>query len=768
MNRTKSRLGIALLAAGLGLATIGALSFGSSGAAQDAPMTEQVKRGSVEETVLANGVLEPVQLINVGAQVSGQLKALHVSFGQTVKAGDLIAEIDSVPQANALRIAQAGLTSAKAQRRSKAIQYEQAEKAYRRQQLLAGQKASSQADLEAGEATFKSLQADIEALDARIAQAAVEVENAEANLGYTKVRAPISGTVVSVVAKAGQTLNSVQAVPTIIVLAQLDAMRVKVQISEADIDRVQAGQDIRFTVMGRPDTPVNARLEAIDPAPDRQRHIDNDGPDRQPGRLLYRPLHDTEHGRAAAPDDDRFHDHRRRPRGKCAAGCVVGPDAARQGRALPRQGSCPLRRDRGAHGQDRAHGSHPRTGAGGPGRGRARRRARRWRNHEPDGNAGTMTALLEIQNVSRVFQAGEETVTALKGIDLTIEKGELVAIVGSSGSGKSTLMNILGCLDQPSAGEYRVAGKSVLGLSPDELAALRREHFGFIFQRYHLLGTLTAAENVAMPSIYAGLDPQARARRAKALLERLGLGERMDHRPNQLSGGQQQRVSIARALMNGGEIILADEPTGALDTRSGEVVLDILKELHRAGHTVIIVTHDMQVAANAERIIEIRDGLVLSDKRTVEMNVTPAATVSAEAGRAGWLGGFRRRLEDALPMALRSMAAHRVRTFLTMLGIIIGIAAVVAVVGLGKARARRCLPRSTSSVRARFRCFPAKDGMTSARRQSQRWWPAMPMRSRRNPMSAVSRRSSPRPCASVPTGRLSTPTSTAWAPTISA
>lgn len=267
MNRTKSRLGIALLAAGLGLATIGALSFGSSGAAEDAPMTEQVKRGSVEETVLANGVLEPVQLINVGAQVSGQLKALHVSFGQTVKAGDLIAEIDSVPQANALRIAQAGLTSAKAQRRSKAIQYEQAEKAYRRQQLLAGQKASSQAELEAGEATFKSLQADIEALDARIAQAAVEVENAEANLGYTKVRAPISGTVVSVVAKAGQTLNSVQAVPTIIVLAQLDAMRVKVQISEADIDRVQAGQDIRFTVMGRPDTPVNARLEAIDPAP---------------------------------------------------------------------------------------------------------------------------------------------------------------------------------------------------------------------------------------------------------------------------------------------------------------------------------------------------------------------------------------------------------------------------------------------------------------------------------------------------------------------
>ncbi|MET3614248.1 macrolide-specific efflux system membrane fusion protein [Rhizobium aquaticum] len=267
MTRTKSGLGIALVAAGLGLAAIGALSFGSSGAAEETPMAEQVKRGSVEETVMANGVLEPVQLINVGAQVSGQLKTLHVSLGQTVKAGDLIAEIDSVPQANALRIAQAGLASAKAQRRAKAIQYQQAEKAYRRQQILAGQKASSQADLESREATYKSLEADIEALDARLAQAAVEVENAEASLGYTKVRAPISGTVVSVVAKAGQTLNSVQAVPTIIVLAQLDAMRVKVQISEADIERVRAAQDIRFTVMGRPDAPVNARLEAIDPAP---------------------------------------------------------------------------------------------------------------------------------------------------------------------------------------------------------------------------------------------------------------------------------------------------------------------------------------------------------------------------------------------------------------------------------------------------------------------------------------------------------------------
>ncbi|MCD2174416.1 efflux RND transporter periplasmic adaptor subunit [Rhizobium sp. C4] len=267
MKIGRTRLGLALVSAGLGLGLIGVVSFGSFGAAEEAPLTEQVKLGSVEETVLANGVLEPVQLINVGAQVSGQLKVLHVSFGQTVKAGDLIAEIDSVPQVNALRIAQAGLDNARAQHRSRTIQFQQAEKAYQRQRLLAGQKAASTAELEAGEATYKSLEADIEALEARIAQATVEVENAEANLGYTKVRAPISGTVVSVVAKAGQTLNSVQAVPTIVVLAELDTMRVKVQISEADIDRVRQGQDIRFTVMGRPDAVIKASLDAIDPAP---------------------------------------------------------------------------------------------------------------------------------------------------------------------------------------------------------------------------------------------------------------------------------------------------------------------------------------------------------------------------------------------------------------------------------------------------------------------------------------------------------------------
>lgn len=319
------------------------------------------------------------------------------------------------------------------------------------------------------------------------------------------------------------------------------------------------------------------------------------------------------------------------------------------------------------------------------------------------------SALLEVKQLSRIFAAGSEEVIALDNVDLTIEAGEFVAIVGASGSGKSTLMNILGCLDQPSKGSYTMAGRETSGLTKDELAELRREHFGFIFQRYHLMPDLGAIGNVEIPAVYSGAPKGQRRSRAIAILERLGLGDRMDHRPNQLSGGQQQRVSIARALMNGGEIILADEPTGALDSKSGENVLDILKELHAAGHTIIIVTHDMDVAGHADRIIEIKDGAILADQRKPDRPVSTTAKLTQQPASAGWLSGFMRRLMEALPMALRSMIAHRTRTALTMLGIIVGIAAVVAVVGLGEGGQRMVLNEINGLGASTISIFPGKD-----------------------------------------------------------
>ncbi|MGJ7524239.1 macrolide ABC transporter ATP-binding protein/permease MacB [Variovorax sp. GB1P17] len=305
--------------------------------------------------------------------------------------------------------------------------------------------------------------------------------------------------------------------------------------------------------------------------------------------------------------------------------------------------------------------------------------------------------LLTLRGIGRSFPSGEQEVQVLKDVDLDIGNGEMLAIVGASGSGKSTLMNILGCLDRPSTGTYTVSGKDVGTLDSDALAELRREHFGFIFQRYHLMQHLTATGNVEVPAVYAGTDGEARETRARQLLARLGLGDRTEHRPSQLSGGQQQRVSIARALMNGGQVILADEPTGALDSKSGQEVIAILRELHAQGHTIIIVTHDMQVASCTERIIEIADGVIVGDRPNVPTVAAPAQAVETDAvtpavsppklGIARFSTGWAR-FAEAFRMAWRSMMAHRMRTALTMLGIVIGITSVVSIVAIGEGAKR--------------------------------------------------------------------------------
>lgn len=331
--------------------------------------------------------------------------------------------------------------------------------------------------------------------------------------------------------------------------------------------------------------------------------------------------------------------------------------------------------------------------------------------------------IMELNGIIREFAAGEQTIRILHGIDLTIYQGEMVAIIGQSGSGKSTLMNILGCLDKATAGEYLIFGKSVKQLDADELAKLRREHFGFIFQRYHLLGDIDARDNVAVPAVYAGMDNKVRAQRAEQLLTDLGLGDKVHNRPSQLSGGQQQRVSVARALMNGGDVILADEPTGALDSKSGKDVLQILNNLNAQGHTVIMVTHDPSIAEQAERVIELKDGHVIADYRNEHFKRSngsereisdidtpdkatsaPVTTTEALSSPSSALhkkqksrfGSLIDRLSEAFRMSILAMRAHKMRTLLTMLGIIIGIASVVSVVGLGQGSQQQILSNISS------------------------------------------------------------------------
>ena len=295
--------------------------------------------------------------------------------------------------------------------------------------------------------------------------------------------------------------------------------------------------------------------------------------------------------------------------------------------------------------------------------------------------------IIEMKNINRYFGEGENRVHILKDISLSIEKGDFVAIIGQSGSGKSTLMNIIGCLDTATSGSYKINDKETVELSKDQLSDLRSQTFGFIFQRYNLLSSLTAAENVALPAIYAGVPQEQRLARAKQLLEKLGLGDKWQNKSNQLSGGQQQRVSIARALMNGGEIILADEPTGALDSQSGENVMEIMRQLHSEGHTIIMVTHDRDIAASANRVIEIKDGEIIDDH---QKNAVQSAVKISDKSTSHF-GFSKDQLIEAFKMSVSAIVAHKMRSLLTMLGIIIGITSVVSVVALGNGSQQKIL-----------------------------------------------------------------------------
>lgn len=304
--------------------------------------------------------------------------------------------------------------------------------------------------------------------------------------------------------------------------------------------------------------------------------------------------------------------------------------------------------------------------------------------------------IISLRDIRKTFYRGTLAVEVLHGLSLDIYPGEFVAIMGTSGSGKSTLMNLIGLLDRPTSGSYRFDGNEASGLDADARALLRREAFGFIFQQYNLLPGESATANVEMPAIYAGLPRAKRTERAEELLTMLGLGDRLDHKPTQLSGGQQQRVSIARALMNGGAVILADEPTGALDSRSGEEVMRLLHDLNARGHTILLITHDHDVAAQANRIIELKDGNIVSDQ-PVEHDSPARPQIAAKQPERGRKAGFAP--FDALEagrMALQALHGNLLRTLLTLLGIIIGVASVVAMLAIGDGAKQQVLDRITA------------------------------------------------------------------------
>jgi macrolide transport system ATP-binding/permease protein len=308
--------------------------------------------------------------------------------------------------------------------------------------------------------------------------------------------------------------------------------------------------------------------------------------------------------------------------------------------------------------------------------------------------------MIAISKISRIYRMGDVTVSALNSISLSIERGEFVAIMGPSGSGKSTLMHLIGLLDSPDSGSYRLMGREVAGLNEDELAVLRSRIVGFVFQQFHLLTRTTARENVAMPLLYS--TGETDLSRAEKRLKEIGLEDRLRHKPNELSGGQQQRVAIARALINDPELILADEPTGNLDSASATEIMNLLRELHRRGKTVILVTHEPELAEYAQRVIHLRDGAVQSDVRNKPRVENAAVRVASQErdARSPAKISVRAHLRRGLGLvgqAFRTLRSNKVRSGLSMLGILIGVAAVIAMLALGTG-AKQAIQQQLSSL----------------------------------------------------------------------
>ncbi len=299
--------------------------------------------------------------------------------------------------------------------------------------------------------------------------------------------------------------------------------------------------------------------------------------------------------------------------------------------------------------------------------------------------------LIKLHNIAKIYQVADNTICALKNISLTINQGEFVAIMGQSGSGKSTLMNIIGCLDQPSSGSYTISDTKINTLSPNQLANLRCHKFGFIFQRYNLLPHLTAQENIEVPAIYARTNKSQRNQKSLELLNMVGLANRKNHKPAKLSGGQQQRIAIARALINNPSIILADEPTGALDSKSGAEILDLLKHLNSQGHTIILITHDKNVAAYAQRIIHLQDGQITKQHQNTHYTSNPNQTSDTIKNIPNLETKYINIFSESLKIALHSLRNNLFRTILTLLGIIIGVSSVIDMLAIGEGSKQKIL-----------------------------------------------------------------------------
>ena len=615
--------------------------------------TAKVEKGEIVDAIAATGTINAVTTVSVGSQVSGTIQQIFVDFNSRVSKGQVIALIDPRLLEAAVEQARANVNNAKASLEKAQVGVIDTERTNRRNRELVKDGFVAQADVDSSQTAWEQAVAQKRSAEAALQQAEGALRVAKTNLEYATIRSPVNGTVISRNVDVGQTVAASFQTPTLFSIAEdLTKMQVDTNVDESDIGRAALGQTVTFTVDAWPEKTFTGEVAQVRNSPIVTQNVvtynvvvrvDNRDLLLKPGMtanvsievkkfkdvlkipnaaLRYRP---TAKGTEAESAGKRPGNGKGKGGGRAAR---LPPGEGRQARAGPDQVRG-IQRD--VH---RARGGEPEGGRPPGDRGVAGEEGRGKRHTAGDGPGRDPVtvgvAAIEVTGLVKTYRLGDVLVEALKGVDLSISAGEFLAVMGPSGSGKSTLMNILGCLDRPTSGTYRLDGEEVGGLSRDGRAILRRSRLGFVFQGFNLLSRLSAKENVELPMIYDGTPASDRRERALSALSSVGLADRADHLPSQLSGGQQQRVAIARAIVNTPAMILADEPTGNLDSATSEEIMGIFQRLNdERGITMVLVTHEPDIALFAKRVIRFLDGRMVEDRPVENRHRPPAPRETA-------------------------------------------------------------------------------------------------------------------------------------------